>query len=238
MLAQGNSLFAYHQNENGIVHLRASKAVPEVPLLQPFKTLKEFYARIDKAIPLMEEHGIRNLVLESGTQIERTAFEECTEEQYKGKDGKEGFYSFHQGPNTVMTQYWPKIISKISEVTVAGFNVIMTGHTATKETKNVTGSDFLKYFPDMHEKSWKALKPVANIVILMDQAIGTKEVKGKMTKLADNNEPTRFIQWGNANYAEAKNQLNIEEEFMELDGTPAENWAKIQATVASKGYEI
>lgn len=148
-------------------------------------------------------------VVEGLLGIERFCFIDHCNAEFHGNFGKDGFYSYGNGPKSAAKHLWPDFIEALQDVNAAGINVILTGHSSIKPFKNPMGRDYDKYVVNVDVEVWNMTFRAFDSVLFYHSVVDTVVPDGSMKTKADSNSARRLIGCQPDAVYDAKNQYGL-----------------------------
>lgn len=219
----GHSYWIIDPSETGLLDLIESRQLQVHSHMinvfnQSFPQLDYFLAQALTRTSTIPKEAY-TIVIESVTGFELHARNHCCAVDYKNDWGPRGFMNFQSGFNQTATGHWSPFISKLAKLREAGYNIVLTGHSATVTRKNKSGVDYLVETCTCHPKVWDVTHPFfENVFYLSYEVEAEKEdktAKGKAKGFSKKlfTKPTP--------YQEAKNRCGLQEN-LEADCSPQE----------------
>ncbi|MGI9507627.1 MAG: ATP-binding protein [Geminicoccaceae bacterium] len=158
-----DSVFLMARGETGIQTLISSGQVPETDHFPELQTWDELLAVLE----FLETgvHSFRSVVLDTLNGFERICHEHVCLRNFGGDWGKSGFASYQQGYDVSLAD-WRDFLSRLDRLrTSRQIAVIGLCHTKVTTFKNPEGSDYDRYQPDLHHKTWSLTHKWADVVV-------------------------------------------------------------------------
>ena len=204
-----NVLFGMSAEETGLQTLIDAGQVKETPYLPPWQTWEEAMDSIDYLTD--NEHQHKTLVIDTGNGLEKLLHSFICRRDYGGKYDKSGFLSYMQGFEAAIPE-WQIMLSKLDKLReVRKVRPVMLCHTRIKNFKNPIGSDFDRYIPAMHEKTWEATHRWADVILFGNFYIDTTKENGGRAKGVGGQQ--RIIYTVKHAAFDAGNRLSLPEEI-------------------------
>lgn len=171
-------LFLMVKDEVGLQTLIDKGRVPNVNHFpEPASNMDDVNAACDAII--RGDIKCKTLVIDTGNGIENLIHSQVCAECYN--NDKSQFMMFMAGFETSLP-YVTAFISKLRKVRAKGIAVSILCHTRVKTFKNPLGSDYDRYIPQMHEKTWELFNNFADMVLFANYEVteSSKVGKGKI----------------------------------------------------------
>lgn len=131
-----------------------------------------------------EPHDWQTVVLDTINGHEALCYDHVCREKFGGNYGDgndEGFLAYGRG-ESISTGFWRPIHTILDEIREQrGMAVIALCHTAVRNQKNPSGSDYQRYKPAMLDKQWGVTHRWADLIMFMD-VVTVVEKDGLRTK--------------------------------------------------------
>ena len=213
-------MFIQTKGETGLDTLIGAGRLPEISHWQETQDWEEMLAQVNELIN--SEHNFKTLVIDTLNGAERMCHEEVCRRDFNGNWTDKGFASYGKGPEVALAD-WRTLLSSLDRLReTRRMSIVCLSHTKVKPFKNPEGSDYDRYQPDMHEKSWGLSHKWADAVLFMnfetfvDQKDATK--KGKATS-----SQARIMYTERHAAYDAKNRFGLPTEIL-LGSNGQESW--------------
>lgn len=219
-------IFFIDKLEKGVLKLRDMKnsPIPQVPVAKPFESWDDVHDGLNEL--RAGDHDFETLIIDSITGLEKLLFQHVADQEFDGKLTKDGFFAFQQGPDTVMTYYWPRFFQLLEEVRESGIDIFIIGHSQITMFNSPTGANYDRWEPVLHKKSWKAIDRIMDNVMFMDYHISLEQVGHKKKPKADQ-ESSRLIRTEPSPAYDAKNRLGLPS-TIDMGDSPEEAWTNFE----------
>ncbi len=167
-------LFAMPAEETGLQTLIDNGLVKETPYLPPFEKWEDWLDALDYLTDSDEAHRdyqqkygvpLKCLPLDTGNGFEKLCHEFICKRDYGGRYDKQGFLSYMQGYEAAIPE-WKIMLAKLDKLRdVRKVRPVILCHTRIKNFKNPEGSDYDRYMPAMHEKTWEVTHRWADVIL-------------------------------------------------------------------------
>lgn len=171
-------LFLMVKDEVGLQTLIDKGRVPNVQHFpEPAQSMEHVNAACDAIIS--GQVKCKTFIIDTGNSVETLIHSQVTEECYN--NDKSQFMQFHAGFETSLP-YVINFISKLRKIRAKGIAVSILCHTRVKTFKNPLGSDYDRYVPQVHEKTWELLNNFADMVLFANYEVTEQQKvsKGKI----------------------------------------------------------
>lgn len=155
-------IFLMSDGETGLETLIDNGLVPDTPHFPPITTWEEKTDALD--FLLNGEHSYGTLVLDTQSGFERICHEYICRKNYKGDWSGSGFMSFREGYETSLPE-WANFLAELDAIRERRKMAILgLCHVKISPFKNPEGSDYDRYTPAMHDKTWSLTHKWADAV--------------------------------------------------------------------------
>lgn len=151
----------------------------------------------------------KTAVVEGLLGIERYCFIDHCHNEFKGNFGKDGFYSYGNGPKSAAKHLWPDFIGALQEVHEKGINVILTGHSSIKPHKNPFGNDYDKFIVNVDNEVWNMTFRAFDSVLFYHHIVDVVSPEGSLKNKANPASARRLIGCQPDPLYDAKNQYGL-----------------------------
>lgn len=210
-------LFIVDDQEEGIKDLQEFGLAPkgiETITVDKFADLKE---ETDNVLT----KGIKTLVLDSLTGMEKLCFLHHCQENFDGDWSRTGFFSFQQGPKNAAKTDWSEYIHTLESISKHGINVVLLAHSATKNNPNPFGADFDKIVPYLDKETWAYTSRWAQAILLFTFQQEVKKERGETRNKAVEESFSRILHCQPAPQHDAKNRYGLPP-YIDAGETPKE----------------
>ena len=220
------------RGETGLETLIDSNRLGDTPHFPEWQTWTAVTESIESL--LTETHHYRTLVIDTLNGIERLCHEYVCQKEFNGEWGKQGFTSYMQGYEVSLGE-WRTFLSLLDRLREEKkMAIVALCHTKVTTFKNPEGSDFDRYQPAVHPKTWELTHRWADIVLFANFYV-TTEKDGARHKGRGGQQRTMYAV-RHAAY-DAKNRAGLPYEI-DMGSTGAEAWGNfISAIKAAKGAQ-
>lgn len=214
-------VFLTDKQEDGISTLKRSGLVPQsVPVFPPVASWPEVLEVLDD----LEngKHQFRGLVIDALTGIERLCHEHVCAREFGGDWGERGFAGYGRGVLVSLAE-WRAMLCAVDRVREKrGMSVLCLAHAKAGTHKNPEGADWIKWVPDVADKTWAMTSKWADMVLFANFHV---EVTGKSdTRGKGRGGKFRIVHTEYDAAFEAKNRHGLPAEFS-LGSGGQEGWA-------------
>lgn len=161
-------------------------AVPQLPLATVTAWL-DLLSLLD--VFAVNHQGRKTLVIDGLVGCEKLCHQFICDTIYDGNWGDGGFMAYHKGYELSVPE-WMKFMARLEKIRDSGMDVIILGHSRTKEVKNPIGANYDRFEPDVYPKTWGPTARTADIILFgkfhtivqqaaRDKAKSIAEAKGK-----------------------------------------------------------
>lgn len=171
-------VFLMARGETGLDTLIDSGRLPQTPHFPEIISWPETLAALD--FLERSEHEFRTLVLDALNGFERLMHEEVCRREFSGDWSEKGFLGYMRGYELSLAD-WRDFLCRLDRIREKGMKIICLCHTRVTPFKNPEGSDYDRYEPDLHRKTWSLTHKWADIVLFGNYytAIDDKGVRAK-----------------------------------------------------------
>lgn len=156
-------VFGMAPGEAGLLTLIGMNRVDETPYLPEWASWGDVMESLDELH--RGDHDFRTLAIDTANGVERLCHEHVCATQYGGDWSKKGFLNFQEGFEASVAE-WRIFQAKLDAIRRdRGMSVILLVHTKVAAFRNPEGSDFDRYVPDMHAKTWSSLHKFADMIL-------------------------------------------------------------------------
>jgi hypothetical protein len=174
-------IFFMTRGETGLPTLIAARRVPPTASFPEFPS----WPALLQAVELLtrEPHEYRTLVLDTANGAERLCHEYVCARDFGGNWGRDGFTSFMTGYDVAVAE-WRNLLDALDELRVSrGMSILMLAHSKIATFRNPEGSDYDRFTPDLHAKTWGLTHKWADMVLFLNFAAHVEarrsDAKGK-----------------------------------------------------------
>jgi len=214
-------IFLCDAAEDGISTLKQYGLAPDVPQLPPCQSWPDALEMIDSLATQPHQH--KTLVMDAMGGFERLMHEEVCRRDYKNEWGDKGFGSYQKGYDSSLAD-WRLMINALDRLRdERGMMVLLLSHVKVSTFKNPEGSDFDRYSPDVHHKTWSLTHKWAEVVLFANYVtyVDAKDLKAK-GKATGGQDRVMYTEHHAA--WDAKNRLGLSPEIS-MGTSGADAWA-------------
>lgn len=221
-------VFGMSKGETGLLTLIDAGIAPETPHFPEFQAWDDVLGAVDMLTN--EPHDYRTFVLDTGNGCERLCHEYVCARDYGNNWGKTGFANYSVGYD-VSVNDWRKLLVGLDRLReVRRMMVMILCHTKIKTFKNPQGSDYDRYMPDMHEKTWSVTHKWADIILFANFETFTDKDKDSNNRVKGVGGQSRVIHTVRHAAFDAGNRHNLVEEI-DMGGNGKEAWANFSTAI-------
>ncbi len=172
-------IFLQARGETGLEALIDAGQLPETPHFPETNTWQEMLGQIQ--VLTTEKHEYKTLVIDTLNGFERLCHEHVCQRDYRGDWGETGFTSYHKGFLVALGD-WRMLISALDNIRKQrNMRIICLCHTAVCKFSNPDGTDYDRYEPELHKKTWGLTHKWADMVLFGNYVtvVDKKDGKGK-----------------------------------------------------------
>lgn len=172
-------IFMCDAAEDGISTLKQYGLAPDVPQLPPVKSWGDCLGMLDALAT--GQHDRKTLVADALGGFEGLCHKCVCDRDYKGEMGDKGFGSYQKGYDSSLAD-WRIFINALDRLRdERGMTIILLSHVKVAPFKNPEGSDYDRYCPDVHHKTWSVTHKWAEVVLFANFVtyIESKDLKAK-----------------------------------------------------------
>ncbi|VTT98774.1 Putative uncharacterized protein OS=Magnetospirillum magneticum (strain AMB-1 / ATCC 700264) GN=amb0352 PE=4 SV=1: AAA_24 [Gemmataceae bacterium] len=156
-------VFLMTSGETGLDTLINAGQVPETAHFPELRTWKDLRAAL--AALQDEPHDFRTLALDTLNGAERLCHEYVCQRDFDGNWGRDGFTAFMTGYEVALAE-WRAFLDGLDRLrTVRKMSILALAHTKITTFKNPEGSDYDRFTPDLHHKTWSLTHKWADMVL-------------------------------------------------------------------------
>lgn len=193
--------------EEGILDLIEYGQCPEPSVVEEFDS---FEGLIDIAVRVSQgQYDIDIMGIDSLTGVERLCFEYHCNEYFDGDWTKNGFYSYQQGPKNAAKTDWPRFLDAMDLVRSSGVNVMLLGHSHTKNYNNPEAENYDRYTPYLDKEIWSSCNQWAQAILYLNYDVQLEKARGESKKKANTDRDDRFIYTEWSPVFDAKNRMGL-----------------------------
>lgn len=156
-------IFLMTQGETGLDTLINAGQVPETPHFPELLTWNDLLSAVE--VLRKEPHDFRTLVLDTLNGAERLCHEYVCQRDFGGNWGRDGFTAFMTGYDMSLAE-WRSLLDGLDLLrTERKMSILALTHTKITTFKNPEGSDYDRFTPDLHHKTWGLTHKWADLVL-------------------------------------------------------------------------
>jgi hypothetical protein len=221
-------LIVMARGENGYKTLRQAGLVPDVDVSE-VDTWPELLALMTHLTA--NPNGHKTLVLDAMGGAERLCHEFVCARDFKGDWGERGFASYQKGFDLSVNEWlgFLNLCERWQKATTG--TVLILSHAKVRTFKNPLGSDFDRYVPDCHEKTWAATERWLDAVLFgtyVSVIVGNRDDATKKGKGQGGTSRVIYAEQRDAYIA--KNRYGMEPEI-DIPDDPSKVWDTVWAQV-------
>jgi AAA domain len=212
--------------ETGLETLIDVGLVPETPHFKGIKSLEEFLGVV-KALTV-EPHDYRTLVIDTVNGLERICHEHVCLRDFGGRWGRDGFTSYNTGYDVAQAD-WRGLLEALDRLREARrMGIIALGHSKISPFKNPEGSDYDRFTPDVHPKTWSLTHKWSDYAFFLN--FETHVDAGKAAKPKGKGGTRRVLHTERTAAFDAKNRHGLPARI-DCGESAAEAWASLAAAM-------
>jgi len=214
------------KQENSFDLLKASGAVPkDLPVLKPVESWNEALEVFGEL--LEADHDHKAIVIDTHSCLEHLCHEYVCKKEFGGDWGEKGFQAFHRGYEIALSE-WRELIRTLDDLREErGMTVVFLEHIQIRPFKNPEGSDFDRYQPACHPKTWQITHRWADAVLFYNYYV---EVEKEGNRAKGKGGKSRVLYTGWSASFDAKNRFNLPREI-EGGDSGAEAWSNLTEAI-------
>ena len=213
--------------ENSFDLLKKSGAVPEdLAILPPPETW-------DQALEMFEElatgkHSYKCLIIDTLSCLENLCHTSVCNREFHGDWGDRGFQAYHRGYEIALAD-WREMLNALDRLRdEKGMSVVMLEHVHVKPFKNPEGSDYDRYQPTCHPKTWQVTQRWVDAVLFFNYYVEVDD-SGNRAKGRGGHSRVLYTQYSAA--FDAKNRFGCDPEI-EAGTSGKEAWENLRSNIA------
>ena len=180
-------------------------------------------------ILIKEDHDYRTLVVDTLNGAERLCHEFVCRRDFNGDWGERGFAGYGRGFEVSLAE-WRRFLALIDVMRARKkMSIMALCHTRVTPFANPEGSDYDRYTPDMHKKTWGLSHKWADVVLFLNFETFVNENDPKKKGKASSTQQRILYTERHAAY-DAGNRLGLQPEI-EMGGSGKEAWDNFIAAV-------
>lgn len=144
-----NPVIIMARGETGYLTLLGAGLVKSLPA-PLVESWPDLMALLDQ---LAERPTFQTIALDAISGFERLLFDHVCQRDFKGDWGEKGFASYGKGIEVSIAE-WILFLQKLDKLNGLGMQILILGHSTTKNFKNPMGEDFDRYVCDCNPKIW------------------------------------------------------------------------------------
>lgn len=219
-------IYMMSRGETGLLTLIDNNRIPETAHFPEAMTWSEVLSQVDWLATA--EHKFKSLVMDTGNGLERLCHEHVCATEFNGEWGQKGFANYNRGYEVSCSE-WLKFIAALDRARDRGVQPFLLCHTKIKNFKNPEGSDYDRYTPDMHEKTWGLTLKWADFVAFVNYETFVNKDKDASQKKGFGGQKRIMYTERHAAF-DAKNRLGLPEKIP-LGESAKESWTKLIETI-------
>lgn len=171
-------IFIQSKGETGLDSLIDSGQLAETPHFPECQSWNELFNQIS-ILSSGKDHGYKTLVIDTLNGCEKLCHEHVVAEHYAGKAGKDGFLSYAQGYEVSLGE-WRNLLNLLDEVRKhRKMTIVCPCHTRVAPFRNPEGTDYDRYQPALHAKTWELTARWADAVVFLNFETFVSEKSGR-----------------------------------------------------------
>lgn len=154
------------RGETGLLTLLDYGLVAPTPHFPEISTWAEL---LDALRVLLEQpHEFKTLVIDTVNGAERLCHEHVCRREFGGKWGRDGFTAFMTGYEVALADWreFLGLLDRLREVKRMG--IVALAHSRIATFKNPEGSDYDRFVPDLHARTWALTSKWADSVLFLN----------------------------------------------------------------------
>lgn len=156
-------IFLMARGETGLETLIDAGRLSETPHMPEITDWAELLSAIEWLTT--SDHDYKTLVIDTLNGLERMCHEFVCDREFKGNWSEHGFAGFQRGYDVALAD-WRLLLIALDRLRVEKrMGVIALCHTKVVTFKNPEGTDYDRYAPDMHHKTWSMTHKWADDVL-------------------------------------------------------------------------
>lgn len=156
-------IFLQSRGETGLETLMDAGLLPETP---HFPEITDWETALG-AVRLLREsdHKYKTLVIDTANGLERLCHEHVCAKYYNSDWGPNGFAAYGRGYESAATE-WRMLLTDLDALRMdRKMTILLLFHAEIKTFKNPEGSDYDRYRPAAHDKTWNLTHKWADVVL-------------------------------------------------------------------------
>lgn len=155
-------IFGQSRGETGLETLIDSKQVKSTAHFPEWKTWQEAIGSLRQLVA--SDHKYETLVIDTLNGLERLCHEHVCNRDFKGDWTDKGFMGYMRGYEVALSD-WRELLALLDQVRAKRIAIICLVHTRVARFSNPEGTDYDRYEPDMHRKTWGLTHKWADMVL-------------------------------------------------------------------------
>jgi hypothetical protein len=154
------------RGETGLETLIDAGRVPETPHFPEISTWSELL-QVPNTLRT-ETHQFRTLVIDALNGAERLCHEHVCQRDFGGRWGRDGFTAYMTGYDSALGD-WRELLSALDRLRAEkNMAILALCHSRISTFKNPEGSDFDRFTPELHPKTWALTHRWADYVLFLN----------------------------------------------------------------------
>lgn len=209
-------IFIMTRGETGLETLIDSRQLPDVPHFPEVMDWQNLLSCVEALTT--QDHDYKSLVIDTLNGCERLCHEYVCKQQFGGDWGERGFTGYMRGYEASLVD-WMLFLNALDRLRESrSVAIVALSHTKVKPFKNPEGSDYDRFQPDMHEKTWGVSHKWADAVFFLnyEAAITTQTDPTKKGKVRKSTQ-SRIMYTERRAAFDAKNRFGLPAEIEMVD---------------------
>jgi hypothetical protein len=224
-------IFLETKGETGLETLIDAGRIGDIPHFPETQSWEDLTGAIETLT--IEDHEYKTLVIDTLNGSERLCHEYVCHRDYGDDWGERGFASYARGYEVSLGE-WRKFLNMLDTLRATKrMGIFLLCHTKVKPFKNPSGSDYDRYQPDVHEKTWSLTHKWADVVLFgnFETVVKTADRAADITKKGKGMGGTARMLYTERTAAyDAKNRLGLPPEI-EMGDTADDAWKNFSSAV-------
>lgn len=215
-------IFLQARGETGLETLIDTGRLPQVAHFPELHTFDDTLSIVRMLTTNDHEH--RTIVLDTLNGFERLCHEHTCAKYFGGDWSDRGFMGYMRGYENSLAE-WRELLNCLDRLREAKkMAIICLCHTKVAAFRNPEGSDYDRYSPDLHAKTWSVTHKWADLVLFGNFETAEKK-DGLRTKAVGGSQRIMYCQRTAA--FDAKNRHGLPEELLMTTDAPS-SWRVFQ----------